>query len=91
MSVKECPETALGLVIEGCIVVSDRMLFSTLSVLVEALEMLCAKAADLKPEDLPSPLCLMCIFKKLHLSWIHFCLSIISFRACLDLDCVSLP
>ena len=43
---------------------------------VEALEMLCTEAADalapqawdLKPEDLLSPLHLMCKFKKLNLS-----------------------
>ena len=57
-------QTALGLVTEGCIVVSDCMLISILSILVEPLEMLCAEAAhalaphagDLKPEDLLNPL-----------------------------------
>ena len=39
-------ETALGLVIEVCIVVSDHMLISILSVLVEPLEMLCAEATN---------------------------------------------
>ena len=38
---KESMETALGLVTEGCIVVSDHMLISILSVWVEALE-ICA-------------------------------------------------
>ena len=57
---EEYPETALGLVTEGCIVGSDRMLIFILSMLVEALEMSCAEtlaalapqAGDLKPEDL---------------------------------------
>ena len=35
----------LGLVTEGCIVVSDRMLISILSMLVESLEM-CPEAVD---------------------------------------------
>ena len=56
--------------------VSDHMLISILSVLGEPLEMSCAEAADalasqavkLKPEDLLSPLCLMCVSKKLNLS-----------------------
>ena len=39
-------ETALGLVTEHCIVVSDCMLISILSVSVESLELLCAEAAD---------------------------------------------
>ena len=68
---KELLETVLGLVTEGCIVVSDHMLISILSMLVEPLEMLCAEAADtlaprarnLKSADLLSPLNLMCIFK----------------------------
>ena len=55
--------------------VSDCLLISVLSMLVEPLE-LCAEAADalapgardLKPKDLPSPLHLMCIFKQLNLS-----------------------
>ena len=75
-------ETVLELVTEGCIVVSDSMLISILSMLVEPLEMLCAEAADalapqvwdLKAEDLLSPLHLMCVFKKLNLSRIQFCL-----------------
>ena len=66
----------LGLVTECCIVVSDCMLISILSVLVEPLEMSCTEAADalatqamdFKADDLLSPLCLMCIFKKLNLS-----------------------
>ena len=57
---EERPETMLGLATEGCIVVSDRMLISILSMLVEALEMSCAaavdalapQAGDLKPDDL---------------------------------------
>ena len=36
----------MGLVTNGCIVVSDRMQISILSVFVEALEMSCAGAAD---------------------------------------------
>ena len=68
-------KTALGLITEGCIVVSD-MVISILSVSVKHLEMSCAEAADalapqvrdLKPSDLLSLLCLMCIFKKLNLS-----------------------
>ena len=54
----------LGLLTEGCIVVSDCMLISILSTTVDLLEMLCAEAADalaplardLKAEDLLSPL-----------------------------------
>ena len=50
---------------------SDHMLISIVSMLVEALEMSCAEAVDaltpragnLKPDDLLSPLCLMCVFK----------------------------
>ena len=65
-------ETALGLVAKNCIVVSNRMLISILSMSVEPLEMLCAEAADalapwagyLNPEDLH----LICVFKKLNLS-----------------------
>ena len=74
-STKECLETALGLVTEDCIVVSDHMLISILSVLVEPMEMgaeaghaLAPRAGNLKAEDLLSPLCLMGIFKKLNLS-----------------------
>ena len=74
-STVECWETTLGLAIVGCCVLSDLMLISILSVLVEHLE-ICAEAADalaswardLKPEDLPSPLHLMCVFSKLNLS-----------------------
>ena len=52
--------------------VSDYMLISILSVSVEPLEMSCAEAADtlapcagdLKPDNLLSPLCLMCNYKK---------------------------
>ena len=73
---KKCLETGLDLVTKHCIVVYDCMLISILSVLVEALEMLCAEAADalapragnLKPDDLLSPLHLICVFKKLNLS-----------------------
>ena len=39
-------ETALWLETEGCIVVSDHMWISILSVSVEPLEMLCAEAGD---------------------------------------------
>ena len=60
-----------GLVTEGCIVVSDCMLISILSMSAEPLEMSSTEAADalapqvgdLKAEDLPSSWCLMCIFK----------------------------
>ena len=45
-STVECSETALRLVTEGCIVVSDHMLISILSMSLEPLEMLCAEAAD---------------------------------------------
>ena len=63
-------EIVLGHVTEDSIVVSDRTLISILSVSVEALEM-CAEAVealapwarDLKPDDLLSPLCLMCDFR----------------------------
>ena len=59
-STEECPETVLGLATEGCIVVSDHMLISRSSMLVEPLEMSCAEpvdalapqAWDLKAEDL---------------------------------------
>ena len=88
-STEECPETVLGLVTEGCIVVSDCMLISILSVSVEPLEMLCAEAADalaswagdLKAEYLLSAMRLICIFKKLYLFLFQFCLSVISFGA----------
>ena len=72
-STVECWETVLGFVTEGCIVVSDRMLISILSMLVEPLKMSYAEAPparDLKAEDLLSPLQLMCVFKKLNLSQI---------------------
>ena len=69
--------------------VSDHMLISTLSVLVETLKMSCAEARnalapwarDLKAEDLLSPLHLICVFKKLNVFRIQFCLSDISFGA----------
>ena len=75
-STKEGLETALGLVTEGCIVMSDLMLISIISVLFEPLEMTCAEATNalaswagnLKAEDLLSPLHLMCVFKKLNVS-----------------------
>ena len=62
-STEECWETALGLVIEGYIMVCDHMLISILSMLDEPLEMLCAEAVDalapwagdLNAEDLQSP------------------------------------
>ena len=65
------------------------MLMPILSMLVESVEMSCAEAADalapragdLKAEDFLSPFHLMYIFKKLNLSWIQFCLSVISFGA----------
>ena len=44
-STVECWETTLGLAIDGCSVMSDRMLISILSLSVEPLEMLCAEAA----------------------------------------------
>ena len=58
----------------------DHMRISMLSVLVKALEMLCAKAAeilaprawDLKPDDLLSPLGLMCDLRNPNLSCIQF-------------------
>ena len=58
-------ETGLGLVTEGCIVVSDRMLIPILSMSIEPLEMSCAEAADalapsvgdLKAKDLPLVSC----------------------------------
>ena len=59
----------MGHVTESCIVVSDCMLISILSLLVEPLEMLCAEAADalapragdFKGEDLLSLWSLMCV------------------------------
>ena len=58
----------------------DRMLISILSVSVEALEMSCSEAAevlasqawDLKPDDLLSPLHLMCDLRNPNLSCIQF-------------------
>ena len=58
----------------------DRMLISILSVLTEALELLCAKAAealapqawDLKPDDLQSPLHPMCDLRNQNLFCIQF-------------------
>ena len=58
----------------------DCMLIYVLSVSVKALAMLCAKAAetlaphawDLKPDDLLSPLHLMCDLRNPNLSCIHF-------------------
>ena len=75
-STVECLVTTLGLVTEGCSVVSDCMLISIQSVSVEPLEMsfaevagaLAPQARDLKPVDLLNPLPLMCVFKKLNLS-----------------------
>ena len=75
-STVECWETALDLVTEGCIVVSEHILIFKLSMLVEALKMsyveavdaLAPQAGDLKAEDLLSPFHLMCVFKKLNLS-----------------------
>ena len=60
-STVERPETALGLVTEGYIVVSDHMLISILSMSVETLEISCVEAVD---DDLQSPKCLMCNFRK---------------------------
>ena len=40
----------------------------TLMLCVEAMDALAPRARDLKPEYLPSPLHLMCVFKKLNLS-----------------------
>ena len=45
-STEEHWHTVLGLVTVGCIVVSDRMLISIVSVSVGPLEMLCAVAPD---------------------------------------------
>ena len=70
-STEEGAKTALELITEGCILVSDRMLISILYMSVEALEMsdaLAAQAEDLKPDNLLSPFCLMCHFKNLNLS-----------------------
>ena len=57
------------------------MLISILSMSVEALEMLSAEVGDelvpqarnLKPDDLMSPLCVICVFKKISLFNIQFC------------------
>ena len=75
-STVEGAENALQLVTECCIVVFDCMLIFSLSMSVKALEILFTEAADvlapqagdLKPDDLPSPLHLLCIIKKLNLS-----------------------
>ena len=97
LSIVECWETALGLVTEGCIVVYDHMLISILSVSFEplamssALDALAPWAGDLKAEDLPSPLNLVHVFKKVNISWIQFCLSVISLGVWPDLDWVSFP
>ena len=56
-------------------VVFDGMVISILSMSVKLLEISCAEAVDalapwagdLKTEDLLSPLCLLCVFKKLNL------------------------
>ena len=69
-STKECLETILEFVTcGGCVVASDGMLISILSVSVEAVEMFCGKvlapqAWHLKPDDFLSPLYLMCDFRK---------------------------
>ena len=58
-------ETTLGIAINGCCMVSDRILHtnSTLSVSVETLKISCAE-----PDDLLSHLHLMCIVKKLNVT-----------------------
>ena len=69
---KEAAKTALWLVTEGCIVVSDRMLIFILFLSVEPLEMLCAAVVNalapwtrvLRPDDLLHRWRLLCIFKK---------------------------
>ena len=74
LSTEECWETALALVTDDCIVVSDRMLIYILSMSVELLEMPCVEtvdalapwAGDLKPEYLLSSKHLMCVFKILN-------------------------
>ena len=68
-------ETVLVLVSKCCIVVFDRMLISILSMSVAGLEMLSEEGADalaprdgdLKPDDLLTPLHLICPFKRLNL------------------------
>ena len=77
-STKECPEAVVGVItVSGYNMVSvDCMLISIVSASVKALEMLCAVAAealaprawDLKPDDLLSPLCLMCDLRNSNLS-----------------------
>ena len=75
-STEEDLETALGLVTEGFIVVSDCMLICILFISVEPLEMSYTEAADtlaspvgnLKAEGLPSSLHLLCFFKQFNLS-----------------------
>ena len=60
----------------------DYMLILILSSSFEALEMPCAEAVkvlapwvfDLKPDHLPSPLCLMNDFRKPNSSCVQFCL-----------------
>ena len=81
-STEERPEAAVGLMTcSGCKVVSvDCMLISILSMSVEALEMLCDEAAeavaplacDLKPDNLLSPLHLMCGLRNPNFSCIQF-------------------
>ena len=98
-STEECWETVLGLVTEFCVVLSDHMLISILSVSVEPLEMLHAEAVealapqDLKPEDFLSPLHLICVFITLQevkfILIIQFCISVISLLGRSNLDCVS--
>ena len=82
LSTEEHPEAVVGLMTcLGCNMVSvDHMLIFTLSVSVEALEMLCAVVAealapqvcDLKTDNLLSPLRLMCDLKNFSLSCIQF-------------------
>ena len=68
-------ETAQGLVTEGCIVVSDCMLISIISVSVERLEMSCAEEGDaLAPQPLVSEVCLQEI--KFILNPVLFCHSL---------------
>ena len=92
-------ENTLGLSIDGCCVVSDCKLISILSSSVEPLEMSLAETVvalgpwegDLKADNLMSPFLLMCVFKKLNLSRIQFCLSVISLGAWPDLDWMRFP
>ena len=60
-----------------CLLTVDHMLISILSVSVESLEMLCAEALapqawNLKPDNLLSPLHLMCDLRNPSLSCIQF-------------------